>query len=102
MAKEERDSSPWRADLTWCEVDTEVLSNNIRALRAHLSSQTLIAPAVKSNAYGHGLLIAAQAFIRGGADWLCVHTLQEAKHLKKRSKSTLQSHFFKMSETHFI
>lgn len=74
---------PWCSDLTWCEVDCEALTDNIRALRAHLSPDTLVAPAIKSNGYGHGLLFAARAFIQGGADWLCVHTLQEAITLRE-------------------
>ena len=70
-------------DLTWCEVNTQYLEDNIRALRRHLNAQTMLAPAVKSNAYGHDLLIAARAFLKGGADWLCVHTIAEAKQLRK-------------------
>ncbi len=74
---------PWRRDLTWCEINAQALEDNIKALKGHLSPSTLIAPAVKSNAYGHGLLTAAHAFLRGGADWLCVHTLHEASLLRE-------------------
>jgi alanine racemase len=70
-------------DLTWCEVNIEALENNIRSIKRRLSDSTLIAPAVKSNAYGHGLLSTANAFLRGGADWLCVHTLEEALTLRR-------------------
>ena len=41
--------------LTWCEIDAAALSDNIRALKRHLPSTCLLAPAVKSNGYGHGL-----------------------------------------------
>ena len=68
--------------LTWCEVDIERLSHNIMALKAHLPQGCLLAPAVKSNGYGHGLNLVARAFVRGGADWLCVHTLKEAAQLR--------------------
>ena len=68
--------------LTWCEVDGEALAHNMRVFRAHIGAGPLLAPAVKSNAYGHGLLIAARAFLRGGADWLCVHSLDEARALR--------------------
>jgi alanine racemase len=37
---------------------------------------------VKANAYGHGLVPAARAFLEGGADWLCVHSLEEAAALR--------------------
>ena len=69
-------------ELTWCEIDVDALSNNVKALKRYLPQSCLLAPAVKSNAYGHGLVIAARAFLRGGADWLCVHTLDEAKLLR--------------------
>ena len=68
--------------LTWCEIDRAALLGNTRALRRHLPPETLLAPAVKSNAYGHGLLESARAFLEGGADWLCVHTIAEAKLLR--------------------
>ena len=67
---------------TWLEVDCEALEANSRALRAHLPRETLFAPTVKSEGYGHGLLIAARAFLKGGADWLCVHSLHEATTLR--------------------
>ena len=34
---------------------------------------------VKADAYGHGLLLAAEAFLAGGADVLGVHSLAEAR-----------------------
>ena len=37
---------------------------------------------VKADAYGHGLLIAARAFLAGGADMLGVHSLAEAARLR--------------------
>lgn len=70
-------------DLTWCELDLHALENNIHTLKDRLPPTTLLAPAVKSNGYGHGLISSAHAFLKGGADWLCVHTLQEASALRK-------------------
>ncbi|MCK6570841.1 alanine racemase [Myxococcota bacterium] len=66
---------------TWVEVDTAALTENVRAFR-HLVGSTLLAPTVKSNGYGHGLLLAARAFLAGGADWLCVDALDEARTLR--------------------
>ena len=68
--------------LVWCEVDQERLTHNICMLRAHVGSDVLIAPVVKSNGYGHGILIAAHAFLAGGAHWLCVNSLEEAQVLR--------------------
>jgi alanine racemase len=66
---------------TWLEVDTAALTDNVRAFR-RLVGDTLLAPTVKSNGYGHGLLLAARAFLSGGADWLCVDALDEARALR--------------------
>ena len=68
--------------LTWCEINTNALSSNVSTLKARLPQGALIAPTVKSNGYGHGLLIAAQAFLDGGADWLCIHSIEEARRLR--------------------
>lgn len=73
---------------TWCEIDRAALSDNARALKRHLPPEALLAPAVKSNAYGHGLLESARALIAGGADWLCVHTTSEARALRESNIST--------------
>jgi alanine racemase len=67
----------------WCEVDSAALSANVRAIRALVGPSVRIAPAVKANGYGHGLKIAARAFLAGGADWLCVHALDEARVLRQ-------------------
>ncbi len=67
---------------TWCEVDTAALAENVRTFRRLVGDSTILAPAVKSNGYGHGLLLAARAFLSGGADWLCVDALDEARALR--------------------
>jgi len=43
---------------------------------------------VKSDAYGHGLEIAARAFAGGGADWFCVHAPEEAHRLRAADPAT--------------
>jgi alanine racemase len=68
--------------LTWLELDAEALKDNVRLLKRRLPASARLAVAVKSNAYGHGLELAARAFIEGGADWLCVHSLSEASALR--------------------
>jgi alanine racemase len=67
------------AALQWVEVETEVLTQNLRAFAKHMPQHTALAPVVKSNAYGHGLQLAARAFAAGGASWFCVHSFTEAK-----------------------
>ncbi len=67
---------------TWCEVDRAALEHNIGELRAIVGEGPTVAPVVKANAYGHGMEIAAQAFLAAGADWLCVNALYEARRLR--------------------
>lgn len=70
-------------DLVWCEVDTQALASNMRAFRSLLRPGVKLGQAVKSNAYGHGLVVASQAFLDGGADWLCVNALYEVRALRQ-------------------
>lgn len=69
--------------LVWCEVNTRILGNNIRAFRRLVEPNVLLAPVIKGNAYGHGLIPAARAFLEGGADWLCVNALYELRALRE-------------------
>ncbi len=67
---------------TWCEIDRGALADNVRALRALVPARSRLAVAVKANAYGHGLVLAARAFVAGGADWLCVHHIDALRALR--------------------
>jgi alanine racemase len=67
--------------LRWVEIDSDALARNAEVIA------TLVRPAgvmvmVKSNGYGHGMRIAAQAALDGGASWLGVYTPQEALGLR--------------------
>jgi alanine racemase len=64
-------------------VDVGQLAANARELRRVTRPEALLAPVVKADAYGHGLLLAARAFVAGGADWLCVDSLEEAATLRR-------------------
>ena len=63
------------------DVDRAALAGNIAAFRDMVGSSRLLA-VVKADAYGHGVLIAARAFLEGGADLLGVHSLSEAQALR--------------------
>ncbi len=69
-------------NLVWCEVDVSALRHNVASLKSLLAPQVRLAAVVKANAYGHGLLVAARAFLEGGADWLCVNALEELARLR--------------------
>ena len=66
----------------YLEVDSARLSRNIETFRRLVGPDVILAPTVKANAYGHGLGLAAAAFVEGGADWLCVDSIEEAQALR--------------------
>lgn len=66
----------------WIEVDHAALVHNVGVFRRAIAPGTRLAIAVKANGYGHGLVIAAQAAIDGGADQLMVVSLDEALGLR--------------------
>jgi alanine racemase len=66
----------------WLEIDAGALRHNLSVFRGILSHGTRIAAVVKANAYGHGL--AEVAPVAGAsADWLAVHTAEEARRLRR-------------------
>jgi len=68
--------------LTRVLIDTQALRHNISMLAELTGPHVLICPTVKSNAYGHGLVLASRAFVEAGADWLCVNAVYEAATLR--------------------
>jgi alanine racemase len=66
---------------TWVEISKKNLIHNVRTLKDPVED-AVFAPAVKANAYGHGLLEVAPYVLEGGADWLAVDAYFEAKKLK--------------------
>ena len=57
------------------------MRENAARILAHLPKGTRLMAVVKANGYGHGAVPAARAAIRGGATWLAVATLDEAREL---------------------
>jgi alanine racemase len=70
-------------DLTWVEISREALASNIRTFRRLVGRDIKLAPTVKANAYGHGLVECAKTFLKAGADFLCINALYEAEILRK-------------------
>lgn len=68
--------------LTWAEVSRSALIHNIKVLRQQVGNKTILAPCVKANAYGHGILEISKMALSAGADWLCVNALFEAEILR--------------------
>lgn len=69
---------PWLA----IETDRGALVENLRAFRRQTAAASEILAVVKADAYGHGLLTAASAFLEGGAGLLGVHAMAEARALR--------------------
>lgn len=67
---------------TWVEIDTKALATNVSNMKLLLAQEVLCMAVVKSNAYGHGMVLAAHAAIAGGADWLAVDDVHEALTLR--------------------
>ena len=63
-------------------VELGAITGNIAALRAHVAPAAVMA-VVKANGYGHGAVPAAQAAVRGGADWLGVVHVAEALEVRR-------------------
>ncbi|MBU1039281.1 alanine racemase [Patescibacteria group bacterium] len=68
---------------SWLEVSRKALLNNISVHRSFLGGQAKLMAVVKSNAYGHGLVLAAKVGESSGKiDWLGVASLAEAFSLR--------------------
>ncbi len=65
------------------EVDRAALRHNLAQFRRRIGPPARLLAVVKANAYGHHLLIAARAFLAGGADMLGVHSVAEARVLRR-------------------
>ena len=73
------DSASW---LT-IEIDRSALMENISVFRRLVDPGTKLLAVVKADAYGHGLLLASEAFLAGGADLLGVHSLAGVRRLRE-------------------
>ncbi|MBD3869476.1 MAG: alanine racemase [Acidobacteria bacterium] len=68
--------------LNWVEIDATALRNNLKLFREKIGGKVELAPVVKSNAYGHGMLTVT-GLCQDLADRLCVNSLGEAAALRR-------------------
>lgn len=68
---------------TVVEVDTSALGHNLRELRRVVGPNIRILAVVKADAYGHGAVPCARAFVEAGADWLGVALVEEGVELRR-------------------
>ena len=64
------------------EVAAETLQHNLALFRERVRAPAKLMAVVKADGYGHGLCVAARAFLAGGADMLGVHSVAEALALR--------------------
>ncbi|MDN3357185.1 alanine racemase [Actinomadura sp. DC4] len=67
---------------TAVQVDLAAIRHNVASLRESAGDAGLMA-VVKADGYGHGIIPAARAAVAGGASWLGVATLDEARNLRR-------------------
>jgi alanine racemase len=70
-------------NLIWMEISKDAIKHNVQAFKKHVGDNIILAPCVKSNAYGHGLVEIAKLALEAGADWLCVNCTDEAEQLRQ-------------------
>lgn len=70
-------------ELIQIEIEKDKLLYNLLTFRKLAGKKTILAPCLKGNAYGHGLIPVAKLFAESYADWLCVNSIQEAALLRK-------------------
>ncbi|MEM6591793.1 MAG: alanine racemase [Cyanobacteria bacterium P01_C01_bin.73] len=76
------DITPMQCCRAWVEIDLDALRHNVRALKALLGDQDLMA-VVKADAYGHGAVTVAKTALEAGATWLGVATVPEGIELRQ-------------------
>ncbi|MEK9186676.1 MAG: alanine racemase, partial [Patescibacteria group bacterium] len=76
---------------TWIEISESAYVNNLNFFKAPMSRLNLdigtgkaeLAVVIKANAYGHGMLEIAGMAAKNGVNFFCVHSLDEAKEIRK-------------------
>lgn len=68
---------------TWIEVDQDRLRHNLRLFDAMVDAGCVVAPVIKSNAYGHGTDVVLEALRPLERPWVCVNTATEAGEVRK-------------------
>ena len=67
----------------WLEINLDAIENNFMKLREMVGPDIMIMPAVKANAYGHGILESARILEECGADVMGIGSIEEGKALRK-------------------
>jgi alanine racemase len=69
----------------WVEISAPAFAHNIEQLRLIIGPDNMLAPVIKSNAYGHGMVEIAQLCEKNSnVNWLCVAKLSESLTLREQ------------------
>ena len=71
------------APSAWVEVNLKRLNHNLLEVKRIINPNVRLMAVVKSNAYGHGMIIVARQAVKSGADMLAVARLDEGIELRK-------------------
>ena len=67
---------------TWVELDREAVRENYKTFRGIIPKNCILMAVVKSNAYGHGLVLFSKEAVRTGVNFLGVDSFEEALELR--------------------
>jgi alanine racemase len=89
--------------LTWLEIDSSALSKNVKTIR-RLAGPRMIAAAIKSNGYGHGLAEMTALLADKDIEYVAVHSLDEAVLARRTGwkKSILVVGYIPLADLHAV
>ncbi len=85
----QRSGAAMSVDRAVARVNLAAIERNCRRLGAELGEGVRLCAVVKADGYGHGLLESARAALAGGATWLAVASVAEARELVDEPEARL-------------
>ncbi len=73
---------------TWVEIDKVAIKKNYSLFKSLLKKDTILMAVVKSNAYGHGLVLFSKELVKLGVKFLGVDSFDEALELRSAGIKT--------------
>jgi alanine racemase len=86
---------------TWVEIDRKAIEKNLKLFKSIVSKETTIMAVVKSNAYGHGLVLFSKVLVGLGVNFLGVDSFDEALELRASGIKTRIMVFGYVSPAYF-
>lgn len=88
---------------TWVELDRSAIAHNFKLFNSIVDNKkTIVMPVVKSNAYGHGLVLFSKEVVKLGAKFLGVDSFEEALELRANGIKTRILVFGYTSPAYFV